>query len=132
MKRTERILQDKKQNKISVKNGKPSSIDLKENELTIRNTEEGLFFYIKYNGAVYSRKLNKIDKSTNRLYLKEVVSTNRDTDKDFKMYGMIPLLLRKLTNLIKRLIYRDHMKTFLNLETKDSVLERRLCRIKCL
>ena len=81
MKRTERILQDKKQNKISVKNGKPSSIDLKENELTIRNTEEGLFFYIKYNGAVYSRKLNKIDKSTNRLYLKEVVSSNRDTDK---------------------------------------------------
>ena len=44
MKRTERILQDKKQNKISVKNGKPSSIDLKVNELTIRNTEEGLFF----------------------------------------------------------------------------------------
>tara|TARA_R100001594_G_scaffold61622_2_gene95813 strand:+ start:7400 stop:7621 length:222 start_codon:yes stop_codon:yes gene_type:complete len=56
-----RNLYSKKQEKISIKNGKPKLSDLEEGVPAIRYTNEGLVQYIRYKNQLYKRSYIKAE-----------------------------------------------------------------------
>ena len=59
MTREERNALHKKQERIQVKKGVPSSSDLKEGVPALRSTSEGVVEYVKYNGVLHKKVLDK-------------------------------------------------------------------------
>ena len=59
MTRQERIALHKKQERLQVKNGAPTSIDLKEGVPVLRSTNEGVVEYVKHNNVGYKKLLDK-------------------------------------------------------------------------
>ena len=61
MTRNERISMHKKQERIQVKSGIPQSDDLKEGVPALRLTNEGAVEYVKLNGVLHKKVLDKAD-----------------------------------------------------------------------
>jgi len=59
MTRQERISLHKKQERLQVKKGVPNVKDVKDGVPVIRATAEGLVEYIKYNGTLHKKILDK-------------------------------------------------------------------------
>ena len=59
MNRQERISLHKKQERMQVKKGVPSSSDLKEGVPVLRTTTDGVVEYVKHNGILYKKVLDK-------------------------------------------------------------------------
>ena len=59
MTRQERIALHKKQERLQVKNGVPSVSDLSEGVPVFRSTVEGVVEYIRHNGVLYKKVLEK-------------------------------------------------------------------------
>ena len=59
MTRQERISLHKKQERLQVKSGAPVAADLKEGVPVIRSTGEGVVEYVKYNGVLYKKVLDR-------------------------------------------------------------------------
>ncbi len=59
MTRQERVVLHKKQERLQVKEGTPSAVDLKEGVPTLRATKEGVVEYVKHNGVLYKKILDK-------------------------------------------------------------------------
>ena len=59
MTRQERIALHKKQERLQVKSGTPSVADLKEGVPALRSTNEGVVEYVKHNGVLYKKVLDK-------------------------------------------------------------------------
>jgi len=59
MTRQERIAVHKKQERLQVKDGAPSAADLKENVPALRATAEGVVEYVKHNGVLFKKVLDK-------------------------------------------------------------------------
>jgi hypothetical protein len=57
--RQERIALHKKQERLQVKSGVPSAADLKEGVPTLRSTSEGVVEYVKHNGVLFKKVLDK-------------------------------------------------------------------------
>ena len=60
MTRQERIALHKKQERLQVKDGSPSSSDLKEGVPELRKTSEGVVEYVKHNNVLYKKLLDKV------------------------------------------------------------------------
>jgi hypothetical protein len=58
MTRQERVNLQSKQNKIHVLNGEPQASDLREGELTLRKTYEGLVQYVKHDNILYKNSMS--------------------------------------------------------------------------
>ena len=59
MTRQERIALHKKQERLQVKGGVPSVADLKEGVPALRSTNEGVVEYVKHNGVLYKKILDR-------------------------------------------------------------------------
>jgi len=59
MTRQERIALHKKQERLQVKSGVPSVAELKEGVPALRSTGEGVVEYVKYNGVLHKKVLDK-------------------------------------------------------------------------
>lgn len=59
MTRNERVALHKKQERIQIREGKPILSDLREGTPEIRRTDEGVVEYIKSNGVMYKKILDK-------------------------------------------------------------------------
>ena len=59
MTRQERISGHKKQERLQVKNGVPSVADLKEGVPVLRSTGEGVVEYVKTNGVMFKKVLDR-------------------------------------------------------------------------
>ena len=59
MTRQERIALHKKQERLQVKGGTPSVADLKEGVPALRSTNEGVVEYVKHNGVLYKKILDR-------------------------------------------------------------------------
>ena len=59
MTRQERVALHKKQERIQVKPGTPRKADLKEGVPSLRSTTEGVVEYVKHNGVLYKKILDR-------------------------------------------------------------------------
>jgi len=59
MTRQERISGHKKQERLQVKNGVPSVADLKEGVPVLRSTGEGVVEYVRHDGVLYKKVLDR-------------------------------------------------------------------------
>ena len=59
MTRQERIALHKKQERLQVKDGAPSAADLKEGVPVLRSTFEGVVEYVKHNGVLFKKVLDR-------------------------------------------------------------------------
>ena len=59
MTRQERIALHKKQERLQVKSGTPSTTDLKEGVPVLRSTSEGVVEYVKFNNILHKKVLDK-------------------------------------------------------------------------
>ena len=59
MTRQERIALHKKQERLQVKSGVPSVSDLKEGVPVLRSTGEGVVEYVRYNGVLHKKVLDR-------------------------------------------------------------------------
>ena len=59
MTREERNALHKKQERIQVKKGVPATAELKEGVPALRSTTEGVVEYVKYNGVLHKKVLDK-------------------------------------------------------------------------
>jgi len=59
MTRQERIALHKKQERLQVKDGAPIASDLKEGVPVLRSTSEGVVEYIKHNGVLFKKVLDR-------------------------------------------------------------------------
>ena len=59
MTRQERIALHKKQERLQVKSGVPFVVDLDEGVPVLRSTDEGMVEYLKHNGVLYKKALDK-------------------------------------------------------------------------
>ena len=59
MTRQERIALHKKQERLQIKTGSPSTNDLKEGVPELRKTPEGVVEYVKHNNVLYKKLLDK-------------------------------------------------------------------------
>ena len=59
MTRQERIALHKKQERLQVKSGTPSSADLKEGVPVLRSTSEGVVEYVKHSGVLFKKILDR-------------------------------------------------------------------------
>ena len=59
MTRQERIALHKKQERLQVKSGTPSADDLKEGVPVMRSTGEGVVEYVKNNGVLFKKVLDR-------------------------------------------------------------------------
>jgi hypothetical protein len=59
MTRQERISLHKKQERLQVKSGTPNKNDLKEDVPVLRSTSEGVVEYVKHNGVLYKKVLDR-------------------------------------------------------------------------
>ena len=59
MTRQERIALHKKQERLQVKSGVPSVADLKEGVPVLRSTGEGVVEYVKNNGVLFKKVLDR-------------------------------------------------------------------------
>ena len=59
MTRQERIAIHKKQERLQVKRGAPTSSDLKEGVPVLRSTTEGIVEYVKFNGVLHKKALER-------------------------------------------------------------------------
>lgn len=57
--RQERIALHKKQERLQVKDGVPAVVDLKDGVPTLRKTSEGIVEYVKHNGVLFKKILDK-------------------------------------------------------------------------
>ena len=64
MTRQERIALHKKQERLQLKKGAPATSDLNEGVPALRSTKEGIVEYVKYNGVLYKKVLDR-DNVTN-------------------------------------------------------------------
>ena len=60
MTRQERITIHKKQERITVKRGTPNVNDLREGIPVLRSTSEGVIEFIKHNGIMHKKVLDKV------------------------------------------------------------------------
>ena len=60
MTRQERIALHKKQERLQVKEGSPSTNDLQEGVPELRKTSEGVVEYVKHNNVLYKKLLDKV------------------------------------------------------------------------
>ena len=59
MTRQERIALHKKQERLQVKSGVPSVSDLKEGVPALRSTSEGVVEYVRHNGVLFKKILDR-------------------------------------------------------------------------
>ena len=59
MTRQERIALHKQQERLQVKSGAPSAADLKEGVPVLRSTNEGVVEYVRHNGEVFKKVLDR-------------------------------------------------------------------------
>ena len=59
MTRGERLALHKKQERLQVKDGVPQAGDLKEGVPSLRSTSEGVVEYVKFNGVLHKKVLEK-------------------------------------------------------------------------
>ena len=59
MTRQERIALHKKQERLQVKDGTPTVADLKEGVPVLRSTAEGIVEYVKHNGVLFKKVLDR-------------------------------------------------------------------------
>ena len=59
MTRQERLALHKKQERLQVKNGTPTTNDLKEGVPVLRTTSEGVVEYVKFNNVLHKKVLDK-------------------------------------------------------------------------
>ena len=59
MTRQERIALHKKQERLQVRDGIPTGADLKEGVPVLRSTAEGVVEYVKHNGVLFKKILDK-------------------------------------------------------------------------
>ena len=59
MTRQERVGLHKKQERLQVKSGAPAVADLKEGVPVLRSTAEGVVEYVRHNGVLYKKVLEK-------------------------------------------------------------------------
>ena len=59
MTRQERIALHKKQERLQIKSGVPSVVDLKEGVPVLRSTSAGVVEYVRYNGVLYKKVLDR-------------------------------------------------------------------------
>ena len=59
MTRQERIALHKKQERLQVKDGAPDVADLKEGVPVLRSTGEGVVEYVKHNGVLFKKILDR-------------------------------------------------------------------------
>ena len=59
MTRQERIALHKKQERLQVKSGVPSADELKEGVPVLRSTGAGVVEYVRHNGILYKKTLDK-------------------------------------------------------------------------
>ena len=59
MTRQDRINLHKKQERLQVKSGVPLAVDLKEGVPALRTTTEGVVEYVKHNGVLYKKVLDR-------------------------------------------------------------------------
>ena len=59
MTRQERIALHKKQERLQVKEGAPVVADLKEGVPVLRSTTEGVVEYVRHNGALFKKILDR-------------------------------------------------------------------------
>ena len=59
MTRGERISLHKKQERLQVRSGVPSTADLKEGVPVLRSTNEGVVEYVKHNGVLFKKALDR-------------------------------------------------------------------------
>ena len=59
MTRQERIALHKKQERLQVKDGAPTTADLKEGVPVLRSTSEGVVEYVKNKGVLYKKVLDR-------------------------------------------------------------------------
>ena len=59
MTRHERVALHKKQERLQVKSGTPSKAELKEGVPVLRSTTEGVVEYVKTNGVLYKKILDR-------------------------------------------------------------------------
>ena len=59
MTRQERIALHKKQERLQIKTGTPEKSDLKEGVPVLRSTSEGVVEYVKHNGVLHKKVLDK-------------------------------------------------------------------------
>jgi len=59
MTRQERIAGHKKQERLQIKSGVPMVADLKEGVPVLRATTEGVVEYVRHNGVLYKKVLEK-------------------------------------------------------------------------
>ena len=59
MTRQERIALHKKQERLQVKEGSPSTNELQEGVPELRKTTEGVVEYVKHNNVLYKKPLDK-------------------------------------------------------------------------
>ena len=59
MRRQERLGIHKKQERFQIKDGVPSVAELKEGVPTFRSTSEGIVEYVRYNGVLYKKVLDR-------------------------------------------------------------------------
>jgi hypothetical protein len=59
MTRQERIALHKKQERLQVKSGTPSVAELKEGVPVLRSTSEGVVEYVRHNGVLFKKVLDR-------------------------------------------------------------------------
>ena len=59
MTRQERIALHKKQERLQVKEGAPLAADLKEGVPVLRSTSEGMVEYVRHNGVLFKKALDR-------------------------------------------------------------------------
>ena len=81
MKSIDRTILNKKQDRIVLSKGKPSAGDLKEGLPALRDTVDGLYWFIKNNGEVYSSKFNKLIEPSLKLFIETVLESTTTAEK---------------------------------------------------
>jgi len=59
MTRQERVSLHKKQERLQVKSGVPATAEVKEGVPVLRATSEGIVEYVKYNGVLHKKVLDR-------------------------------------------------------------------------
>ena len=59
MTRQERLALHKKQERLQVKSGVPSVAELKEGVPVLRSTDEGVVEYVRHNGVLFKKVLDR-------------------------------------------------------------------------
>ena len=60
MTRIERVALHKKQERMHIRSGAPTAADLEEGVPVLRTTSEGIVEYVKYNGILFKKVLDKV------------------------------------------------------------------------